>query len=125
MIQNPEAVQTAIDALAAKLSVPAAHLYGVLTMQAKVEAVKAIAWVPLIAVAWFAWWKVLSWARKNYDEADNNYSEWGMIATVIGLTGAVALLVATAQVAILLADGVGYLVNPEFYAVRQILGALK
>jgi hypothetical protein len=123
--QKAEAVQTAIDALAAKLAVPVAHLWDVLVMQARIEAWTSLVWLPLVGAAWFAWWRVLAWARKNHTESQDRFSDWGIIATLVGLVGAIALTVSSVQALALAAGSIGYLINPEYYAVKQILGALK
>ena len=120
-------ILTRIDALAAKLGVTADHIWLVLVKQAGVEA-----WMcgaigvtcAILAVVAFSWCWKLGGQCHSIRESERHYgSGEGFLAGAFfsGLAG-VALTIAT----MVLLSGVPTLVmNPEYWALKQVLAAVK
>lgn len=109
-----------IDKLAAKLGVAAEHVYGVLVKQAVANGVSKIGGgLMLIAVAVVVS-VIISRTIKNSD-LDYWDVEW---AAVIG---SIALLVVLPVVIsyFLMASGIKATINPEYYAIKEILETVK
>jgi hypothetical protein len=112
---NKDNVNQILDALSARLGTPAAHLWAVLVRQAAVEfwTNTAIAVVLAMAFTFYTRWVV----RHEWD----SYSDSEMFAkvgvAVLGGFTLIGICIAVSQV--------GYLVNPEYYALRTVLGAFK
>jgi hypothetical protein len=105
-----------LDVLAAKLGVTAGHLWGVLVAQAKIEAIEDIIWAAL----WAALSLVLGLvARKLYesnDENDNAALGIVLIGVAVGF-----LLISAAMIS----GTLGMLLNPEYWALKKVLEAMK
>lgn len=107
-----EQVMQRIDALAAKLGVVGEHLWEVLVRQAYITGATNLfhaAFVAVVVAAYFKW--VVPWAN-----AGGHYDERWIGA---GLAGA-ALTVWTIIAFLLALDGVGYILNPEYFALRKV-----
>lgn len=116
-MQSPEALAR-LDALAAKLNVTATHLWEVLTRQAYAEAAGTglfVAFVVACAIAYRILW------RRCAPEKDYSWDEGSLFA--VGF-GGVALLVMATIAVIGMASSIGYIVNPEYFALSQVLGAI-
>lgn len=117
-----------IDKLAAKLSVPAAHLWEILVRQARIEAALSAFWIIFGVVAVITFLRIrvrmVAWAE---EKDENGYAvrddEFVMAGYWVcgGIATAVCLIVALSNVGPL----VSYLFNPDYYALQQIIGALK
>lgn len=111
---NKDNVNQILDALAARLGTPAAHLWAVLMRQAQVEfwtqAVEtALLWLLLIVAVRFVKARWVEW------------DELQVIAPIfVGILGLVTLIASAVAI-----EKVGYLINPEYYALREVLGAFK
>ncbi len=108
-----------IDKLAAKLAVPATHLWAVLLLQVRVDLIESalglcVGLAVLVALALnFRRIKAACWE----DDID-------MYSPVLILPLAVAVL----AVAVVVCDAenvIGRAVNPEYYALQAIVGAVK
>ncbi len=111
---NKDNVNQILDALAARLGTPAAHLWAVLVRQAAIEF-----WTQA-GLTLFAWALVLvglRYTRSRWEDWD----DFQPIVLVIGGAAVAATIIAT----IVTIQYVGYLLNPEYYALREVLGALK
>jgi hypothetical protein len=101
-----------IDALAANLGVTAEHIWRVLIQQAQVEAVRCI----LIVVVAVLCGAVLYWRVKASIEDD--WDSELMIASVMVFAIATAVLSVLALIA--LTELPTLLLNPEYWALRQV-----
>ncbi len=113
--QNINAV---IDHLAAKLSVPTAHLWGVLQRQVIVDAMQCGIFAALLGVSFGLFLsrraKVHAWAAEESFDGGLGLTFY-YAGTVASLAGGMLLLVAA----------LGRVMNPEYYALSDILSALK
>lgn len=106
-----------IDAIGAKLGVAAGHLYGVLVRQATVDA-----WRDMILAGVFGVFVgVCAWLVKKSIKEEFGHHDDGFIAFVSGIVG-VGLAILMFVFAY---TSVGEFMNPEFYAIHNILDALK
>lgn len=128
MTQDSTTVRTVTDAIdhtASNLRVPAAHVWAVLERQALVEAAQnAILFIVALGVAVIP---ILMWRRIANASADMNY--WGawddesaIFGTMIVTVASIIFLVAALSGFI---QGIGYAINPEYYALKTVLGVLK
>jgi hypothetical protein len=111
-----------IDALAAKLGVAAEHVYGVLVRQQVAEGIVDIVVGTLIlAVLIFASMVLIKKVElpRIVDEFDLlGYVFVAAISLlIIGLPGGYAVSE--------ISDGIKHVINPEYYAIREILNAIK
>lgn len=146
MTMQQQNVNEVIDHIAAKLSVPVAHLWDVLTRQAQVEAWAAIAWAMfwtvLAATAFLGMGKLLAhcakieaaWEKRNAaapPQPTNYYGErqrdpapdtWAFVMGV-RFSRVILAVIALAVALNFAADGVRWASNPEYYALRAVLSA--
>lgn len=110
---NPQQI---IDQIAEKLSVPAALIWSVLTRQAYIEAVQDVLLLAALAAA--GWWGLRPWFRYLWKmDAEELWIPWGIVAVLWGI----AMVVMTVGAI----EGLGYLFNPQYFALHEILSALK
>lgn len=115
-----------IDKLAAKLSVPAAHLWQILVKQAQVEAAFAALWIVAYAVLLYVTWAVLRPKLAAWKAADKSYLSDREVGWMFFVLGAVAFTCVGGGFAIAGAKNIlVYLLNPEYAALQQIVAALK
>jgi hypothetical protein len=114
-----EATTKLVEELAAKLGTTAEHLWGVLVRQAPIsgvcDALVIVAWI--IGLAW-----ALRLVRSKTEKPKTGYAEWGeegaLLAWLVwGITAAFVMIVAGAC----FADIVASLVNPEYWALKQVM----
>lgn len=123
---NKDTVNQVLDALAARLAVPVSHLWAVLVRQAAVEfwtgiGAALLAWVVLgvaVRIALTVWRKD---AESRKGEMYSMESGW---CIVWGIAAGLTAVLAIALTFVAISD-VGYLVNPEYYALAKVLGAFK
>ena len=118
-------VGSVIDTIAAKLAVPAAQLWEILTRQAVVDgigsAVWALAWFVAATLVWRSWWArakahdARTIPKDQFDDDSFPVAPFVLIATTI-LVG-FGLHQTTQSIA--------QLVNPQFAALKYVLDALK
>jgi len=110
-----------LDVLADKLGVAAGHLWAVLVRQALATAVADLVIVFLSAIGLVIAIKVFLYGWKmgmedDWDDGSNFFlSLCGGIGTVLALMGVFSYLY----------EGIMYLVNPEYFALQQILNLFK
>jgi hypothetical protein len=110
-----------VDKLAAKLSVPAAHLWSVLVRQARVDTISAGIWC-VIAVVLVAYLATRGQRRlRAWIEEGGTWSERGIAWVPFGIVTTVAV----ATFAINLPTFVSGLLNPDFVALNYIIGTVK
>jgi hypothetical protein len=111
-----------VDALAAKFGVAATHLWAVLTRQAYVEAGEAVVLTLVVAAVWYGAFRLQRrYAAMEADRRADWLDDWVFLLIV----GGFALAVVTIVAVVALVNGLGYAVNPEFYAAKTVLDALK
>ena len=102
----------ALTALATKLGTTAEYLWGVLIRQAPISAVLDLAVVAMLSVGLIQLVRVLS--RKTKE----SYEDWHDIAwSVVAVLGLVAIFIAMVVIPL----AITALLNPEYWALRQIL----
>lgn len=107
-----------LDALSEKLGVAAGHLWVVLTRQGYAIGMENV----LIGLVWLGLWiamMVVGAKMRNKVAPASKYSEneWIFGGWVVTGVGQVCLL----GVGTYLFDGIVYLINPEFFALQQLL----
>lgn len=115
---NQEILQR-LDALAAKLGVTATHLWAVLVRQAYVEFATSVAFAVIIAIATYGFVRVVRHgiAQEWYDDYDGLPQIFtGIVGIVLGVCWLVALVGVV--------QGIGYLINPEYFALHEVIKAL-
>lgn len=122
MTQTFEAAKPALDSLAAKLGVAAGHMWAVLVRQAYVDAFSNLVFMAIIAVMWFYAIKGYARYRKLDSRVREDVFEDWIFAFVFG--GIIFGILTIAAVAALFIS-IGELVNPEYYAIKTVLDALK
>lgn len=122
-----DSTQTAaqvIDALASKLAVPTSHLWGVLVRQAPINAAIQVGYLALMAiVSWQSYRFVRAHWRKETDDRgygtdDGDFRR--MFFSVALVVLGVFLIVQSAGAI----EALGYLANPEYFALHQILSSV-
>lgn len=124
-------INDVIDHLADKLRVPVSHLYGVLVQQGRASGIVDLVTSLLLATivggcltcAYLAYRR----AADSATNADRDYYRSGwtdsrVTTLILGLVGATLL---TIILIFTLRDAILELMNPEFYAIQTILGALR
>lgn len=116
---NKETVNQVLDALAARLAVPVSHLWAVLVRQAYVEF--ATMTVGML-VGWAVFGALFRWFLKEHAKDTNGWADdmefgLGIASTLAGL---LALGLTFSWIAQL-----GYVANPEYFALTKVLGAFK
>ncbi|WP_353854769.1 hypothetical protein [Bacillus sp. Bos-x628] len=108
-----------IDKLAAKLGVAAEHVYGVLVNQAVANGVSKIGGgLMLIAVAVVVS-VIISRTIKNSD-LDYLDVEWAAVIVSIALLVVLPVVISY----FLMASGIKAVLNPEYYAIKEILDTI-
>lgn len=116
-----QGVNDVIDHLAAKLSVPAAHLWAILVRQAQAEAIGNLVLI-VLAVAFMLVFALNF--RRLMDAVESESDTQGFMATGALTIGCIVFAVAAISVLVNGYQTVLYFVNPEYYAVSKILSAL-
>jgi hypothetical protein len=113
-----------IEVLAQKLGVAAEHLYGVLVRQAKVEGIIGlILYGVLIPALLFVSYKVVSMAIKKWDDI---YEADLEMPTILGIIFLLAITVIITICGFMDIPGdIGRLINPEYYAIKELLDVIK
>jgi small-conductance mechanosensitive channel len=111
-----------IDALAAKLGVAAEHVYGVLVRQQVAEGIVDIVVGTLVlAVLIFALIVLIKKVELPHIVDEFDLLGYVFVAAIslliIGLPGGYAVSE--------ISDGIKHVINPEYYAIREILDAVK
>ena len=108
-----------IDKLAAKLGVAAEHVYGVLIKQAMINgATKIVAGSLLLIIAIVA--SVIIMRTIKRSDTDYWDEEWAAV-----VVAAIVLVVAPLVVSyFVMASGITAVINPEYYAIKEILDTI-
>ncbi|WP_188069031.1 hypothetical protein [Brevibacillus brevis] len=107
-----------IEQMAAKLGVAAEHVYGVLLTQMVAEGVVYIIG-SLIYLVFFA--VLVRWMYSKHVETRNNYeSDWGIAFPLFSIFGGVVAIAAL----MMAFTGLLYVMNPEYYAIREIMNVI-
>lgn len=115
-----------INKLAERLAVPAAQLWAVLVRQARIEALMSLYYVAIFAAVLIAYRRIrpriVAWENAGGDYYSNDrdmgrilYDVFGIISSTI--SGILAIC--------MVGQAIAYLFNPDYYALQQILSAVK
>jgi TRAP-type C4-dicarboxylate transport system permease small subunit len=117
-----EKVTQYIDALAAKLGVAAEHVYGVLVRQQVADGVVGLSIFAFLLVL-----LVISiyLAIKFISKSENGEDVEGFIAGAFGFAAIIIGAIVLIQVIFFVPSDIKQLINPEYYAIREILDAIK
>lgn len=113
-----------IDAVAEKLGVAAEHVYGIMVKQQFVEGITTITMIPLMLLIFgFVFYKLITYTSKNWDDlyADDREVFFGIMNIVVGIIFIITFIAFVVDVP----GAIGRLVNPEYYAIKEILDVLK
>ena len=119
--QMTQEIMKRIDVLAVKLGVTGQYLWGVLVKQAEVEAIEdilsALLFGVLAGIGLYIIKKMIKiWQSDEYDEVGIMLGSIAcFIAVVVGLIGFVCCMISS----------ITPIMNPEFFALRQILNSVK
>lgn len=108
-----------IDALAAKLNVTAAELWKVLVKQARIEGIEWICWSAFWMIVSISMLK-LTFRLDEYCKKPGN-ADWDGVQTVPAVIGVITFLSSLGC----LAGTPGQFLNPEYWALKQIMDKLK
>jgi hypothetical protein len=117
MAMNPELLSR-LDALAAKLGVASGQLWEILIRQARLDAINDIVW-GLVQVA--AIWFLVRLGYRKIKADPHGWDDWIMAYILGGL----ACFMMSVFAVINLSGAPIQLINPQYWAFRQITGALK
>lgn len=134
MIQDSSTVKTAtdvIDHIASRLRVPATQVWRTLQIQARIEFWQSIVWLVIgiaTVVAVSIGWRMachavarLNGDKPNYPEGVIDHPEW---VIPLGIASLIAVIFFFAAVAGAV-NGLGYYLNPDFYALKTVLKVLQ
>jgi hypothetical protein len=112
-----------LEIMAKKLGVAAEHLYEVLTKQAMVEGIIDLIFYPILFLIIFPIF-IFCFKKYRYHEKECNWSEESnyMIASIISGVVAAALLIGVLAT---MPDSIGRIINPEYYAIQDLLDVLS
>lgn len=112
-------MESAIQILSAKLGVASEQLWGILIKQAYICAIQNVIIIMImigLSIGWYLFAKY--WIRKMYID-DDNWDQDGLVGMIIGsiVITITSLSIGGAN----LVNLVGYILNPEYYALSKIL----
>src|SRR5690242_12771003 len=108
-----------LDLIAAKLGVTVQYLWGVLVRQARVEALSDTIGIILWAASAFAAFHyAVALGRKAESDGSDGLGFASIILAVIGVVFVISFVVCVSEI-------FTPLMNPEFFALEQILKAVK
>lgn len=110
---NAQNIGQILDAIAARFSVPAAHLWAILVRQAYVEAFTSFVGFLVVSVV-----TALLWRKGVRVHAEDSYAAepWFVGAMCVSLVCAIFF--------IMLVIDVSHALNPEYYALMKVLDAI-
>ncbi len=119
---NEQKIMEALTVIGQKLGVASEHLYSVLVRQAYVDAAQfavefAVACIPAFILCRVAYCSYPKRSSETYHDYDNRIFR----AIACTIAGSLATIVAAA----FLCRALGGLINPEYLAIKEILGAIK
>ncbi|MFF2413499.1 hypothetical protein [Bacillus safensis] len=110
-----------IDKLAAKLGVAAEHVYGVLVKQAMANGITDVIIGLVVTTILIA---VFSAGKKAFVKSNISSGmdilDWSMFTAVVGI----AVVVGFGFGLSFLTDGIKAVINPEYYAIKEILDTI-
>lgn len=115
-----------IQQLADKFGTTVEHLWAVMVRQARVEAVLDIFWIlaliaTLVLTAWFVRY---AWRKTKEEDYSNRWDEEAVVVISV-VCGIISALITVPIIALLSYGLVSKLFNPEYWALQQILDAIK
>jgi ABC-type proline/glycine betaine transport system permease subunit len=119
---NTEQIAPLLEKLANKLGTTADHLWGVMIVQARIDGYVTLAQIAIMVVATFFYVKGLKYFLKNAEEMHEGAFAASVICVVIGaIIGIIVWLTTFFNLNLLIAS----FFNPEYYALHEIMQALK
>lgn len=117
-----ETITKYIDQLAKSLNVASEHVYEALLKQAMVSGIIALVWAVVMLAATIALILVVrrAWIRAQEDP----YFDSGDAAVVTGVNGVIIFLVVCFGL-YTVEYGLTALLNPEYWAIKEVLNAVK
>lgn len=107
-----------LDALAAKLGTTGDYLWSVLVKQAYIVGATDFIWVVFYAGAAYALYRVGNYFRATAETKDEG-AFW--VPAIISWIATVGMVIGVFYNAI---EGLQYLINPQYYALHEVLQAL-
>lgn len=107
-----------IDAIASKLGVASEHVYGLLVKQAIVSGVLDLIFGVALIIATYVLVRMSIWLATSEKAYDNDLEPYGVFT---GIGALVALIFGI----VCMYSGVGELINPEYYAIKEIMDVFK
>ncbi len=105
-----------LQSLADKLGVTATHLWGVMVAQARVDFYVSVFQYVVIAICCYGSYRLVRWyADRDTDEA------WAILVAPIVIGVSLMTIVAFCTLDLFVAS----IANPEYWALKQILSAVK
>ena len=117
----PPEILSRLDALAAKLNVTAQYLWGVLVRQARIEAVGDIALMLFLSGLTYGAYRIFKFMAAKI-KAENFPDEWMFFTQGFLIFSMSVLTIVNIHTAI---DILTPLLNPEYWALQQILNVCK
>lgn len=110
-----------IDKLAAKLGVAAEHVYGVLVKQAVANGITDVIIGLVVTTILIA---VFSAGKKAFVKSNVSvgwdFLDWSMLTVFVGLVMVIGFGFGLS----ILTDGIKAVINPEYYAIKEILDTI-
>lgn len=121
---------TRLDALSTKLGVAAEHVWNVLIRQAYAEAGMSFANLLFALIVLFV---ICGWVKKSWGKPGTEKTAYGntclseeqLFYRIISACALVIVVIWSIVALSWAIDGVGYLINPEYFALKSIFGLLK
>lgn len=104
-----------LDALAEQMGIATGHLWEVMVRQATISGIVDMAWALVLIFVVIVGWKIGKWGVSGNDGKGSEP------ATVLG---GLMLTIGSISFAMSLTYGIQELLNPEFYALKNILDVL-
>jgi len=124
-------VTTRLDALAAKLGVASGQMWEILVTQARLEALENGFFAALGLIMMLSFWRLWKYTWTPVEGFKNRWGLWahncnndaalfgsGISLSLLGLTGPILFLANTTST-------LKYLLNPEYYALKEILSIFQ
>lgn len=107
-----------IESLASSLGVAAEHVYGILVKQQYVTGIADAIFAVIFAIVVTICYKVGKWLATSEMAYRKDWEWLTFIPVLIGVFAIVFMCVS-------LYSAIGHLVNPEYYAIKEIMDVLK
>ena len=119
-----------IDALAANLGVAAEHVYGALLKQAMVSGVRSLVFIVICLAVVYMVLRLLNRIITDVKEGNNDsifVDGWGIspAGIIASFAGGIAMFILFIVILADISNATTALLNPEYWALKEILGMIK